>query len=65
LLISSPSTIHTKTFLIDKNENILWESEDLTENPLIWKNIVSGFLLLLNNHEVIKIGIKPEGEILV
>ncbi len=46
----------TKTFLIDEDENILWESDELTENPLIWNNIVSGFLLLLDNHEVIKIG---------
>lgn len=46
----------TKSYLVEKNEKIHWETGELTENPPIWNNIVSGFTILLDQNEAVKVG---------
>ncbi|MGF1670032.1 MAG: hypothetical protein ACFCU6_06265 [Balneolaceae bacterium] len=55
-IIAVKTDLSSKLFLLNKSEMILWESEELVANPQKWSNIITGFVILLDNNEAIQIG---------
>lgn len=49
--------LSSKLFLIDRDENIIWESRELTkENHSTWNNILAAFPVYLGNKQALQVG---------